>query len=362
MTTEPSHRNPVLPPEKGTTLRILAAGDEFVGNGLLTSAVRAEPGVEPDFLELSLPWPIEPFGPVGNVNEASGTEQQVIAALADAEVAVTQMAPFTKNVFAAADGLKLVSVCRGGPINVDLAAATEAGVAVTYAPGRNAGAAAEFAVGMILAAMRRIATSSAELLAGNWRGDHYAYANSGVELDGTTVGLVGYGAIGSRVAKVLVAFGAHVLVSDPYTDPQRIEADGAQAVDLDELLRRSSVVSLHARLSEQTRHLINADNLALLPEGAVLVNTARGGLLDYAPLPEALHSGRLGALALDVYDVEPPPADWALREAPNVIATPHLAGASRQTAERAAQIVAAEVGRYARGEKLANVANPDVLG
>ncbi|WP_020669792.1 2-hydroxyacid dehydrogenase [Amycolatopsis nigrescens] len=342
-------------------MRILAAGDEFVGTGLLVDAVRAELGGAHEFAELSLPWPVVPFGPVGNVQEASGTEQQVIDAIAGAEVAVTQMAPFTKQVFAAAPRLRMVSVSRGGPVNVDLAAATEAGVAVTYAPGRNAGAAAEFAIGMILAAMRRIATSSAELLAGTWRGDYYSYANTGVELAGTTVGLVGYGAIGSKVARVLVAFGADVLVADPYADRAKVTADGAELTELDDLLRRSFVVSLHARLTEQTRHLIDADKLALLPEGAVLVNSARGGLLDYAPLPDALRSGRLGALALDVYDVEPPPADWALRDAPNVIATPHLAGASRQTAERAAKIVAAEVGRYARGERLANVANPDVL-
>lgn len=343
-------------------MRILAAGDEFVGTGLLVSAVRAELGTAAECTELSLPWPIEPFGPVGGVQEASGTEEQVIVAIAGAEAVVTQMAPFTKKVFAAAPELKLVSVCRGGPVNVDLAAATEAGVAVTYAPGRNATAAAEFALGLILAAMRRISTSSAELLGGTWRGDYYAYPNAGVELEGTTVGLVGYGAIGSRVARVLVAFGANVLVADPFADAAAIAADGAEVVELDELLRRSFVVSLHARLTEQTRHLIDADKLALLPDGAVLVNSARGGLLDYAPLPEALRTGRLGALALDVYDVEPPPADWALRDAPNVIATPHLAGASRQTAERAATIVAAEVGRYARGETLAHVANPDVLG
>jgi D-3-phosphoglycerate dehydrogenase len=345
-------------------VRILAAGDHFVGPGLLAGAVRQELGdaADADVAELKLPWPVEPFGPVGGVDEASGTERQVIDALAGAEVAVTQMAPFTKEVFAAAEGLRLVSVCRGGPVNVDLAAATEAGVAVTYAPGRNAGAAAEFAIGMILAAMRRIATSSAELLAGTWRGDYYAYDQAGLEIGGTTVGLVGYGAIGSRVAKVLVAFGAEVLVADPFADAASIRADGARPVELDELLSRSFVVSLHARLTEQTRHLIDAAKLALLPEGAILVNTARGGLLDYAPLPEALASGRLGALALDVYDVEPPPAGWALRDAPNVIATPHLAGCSRQTAERAAAIVAAEVGRYSRGEALANLANPEVLG
>ncbi|OQO92499.1 hydroxyacid dehydrogenase [Saccharomonospora piscinae] len=342
-------------------MRILSAGDEFVGNDLLRAAVRAEVNgsADLDFRELSLPWPIEPFGPVAEVDEASGTEEQVIEALDGAEVAVTQMAPFTRKVFASAPGLKLVSVCRGGPVNVDLAAATEAGVAVTFAPGRNAAAAAEFAVGLLLAALRRISTSSAELLSGTWRGDYYAYANAGVELDGTTVGLVGYGAIGARVARVLVAFGARVLVADPYADRDAVAADGAELVDLDDLLRRSTAVSLHARLTAETRKLIDADKLALLPPGAVLVNSARGGLLDYAPLAPALHSGRLGAVALDVYDVEPPPADWPLRDAPNVIATPHLAGASKQTADRAARIVAAEVGRYARGEALANVANPD---
>lgn len=341
-------------------MRILAAGDEFVGTGLLIDAVRAEVSAA-EFTRLSLPWPIEPFGPVAEVHEASGTEEQVIEALGGAEVAVTQMAPFTKQVFAAAPGLRMVSVSRGGPVNVDLAAATDAGVAVTFAPGRNAAAAAEFAVGLILAAMRRIPAASSELLGGQWRGDYYAYANSGLEIEGTTVGLVGYGAIGSRVAKVLLAFGARVLVADPFADPAAIAAEGAELVELDELLRGSPVVSLHARLTEQTRHLINAEKLALLPQGAVLVNSARGGLLDYEPLPGMLRSGRLGALALDVYDIEPPPADWALRDAPNVIATPHLAGCSRQTAERAARIVAAEVGRYARGEKLLNVANPDVL-
>ncbi|MCR3718167.1 D-3-phosphoglycerate dehydrogenase [Prauserella flava] len=342
------------------TLRILAAGDEFVRTELLADAVHGQvPDAE--LSRLSLPWPVEPFGPVGGVQEASGTEQQVIEALGSAEVAVTQMAPFTKQVFAAAPQLKLVSVSRGGPVNVDLDAATEAGVAVTYAPGRNAAAAAEFALGLILAAMRRIPTASAELLGGQWRGDYYAYPNAGLELDGTTVGLVGYGAIGARVAKVLVAFGSRVLVADPFADPDRIAADGAELVDLDDLLRRSPVVSLHARLTEDTRHLIDAEKLALLPDGAVLVNSARGGLLDYAPLPGLLRSGKLGALALDVYDEEPPPADWELRDLPNVIATPHLAGCSKQTAERAAEIVAAEVGRYARGEQLRNVANPAVL-
>lgn len=342
--------------------KVLAAGDHFVAPELFVEAVSAQAaGHALDFARLQLPWPVEPFGPVGGVQEASGTEQQLLEALGDAEIAATQMAPFTAHVLENSPALRFVGVCRGGPVNVDLQAATDNGVVVSYAPGRNAAAAAEFAVGMILAALRRIPASDAELKDGNWRGDYYAYPNSGLELEGATAGLVGYGAIGRIVARVLHAFGAHVQVADPFVQAADAERDGVRLVELDELLRTSSVVSLHARLTDDTRHLLNAANLKLLPEGAVLVNTARGGLLDYAPLPDLLKSGHLGALAVDVYDIEPPPRDWPLFDAPNVITTPHLAGATRQTAHRAADIVAGEVARFLNGQRPRFVANPQVL-
>ncbi|QBI54050.1 2-hydroxyacid dehydrogenase [Streptomonospora litoralis] len=345
-------------------MRVLAAGDHFVSPDLLVAAleeeVRAGSLPPPETARLRLPWPVEPFGPVGGVEEASGTEEEVAEQLRGAEVCMTQMAPVTAKVIDACPDLRLVSVCRGGPVNVDLRAATRAGVAVTYAPGRNATAAAEYAIAMILAALRRVPAADAELREGRWRGDFYAYDQAGVELRGTSVGLVGYGAIGRIVARILRAFDAEVLVADPYTDAATAAEDGVRLVGLEELLSSCTVVSLHARLTEETRNLIDADRLALMPRGAVLVNTARGGLLDHAPLPEALRSGRLGALALDVYDVEPPPADWPLRGLPNVVTTPHLAGATRQTAERAARIVAAEVGRYLRGREPRHLANPEV--
>lgn len=343
-------------------MRILAAGDHFVAPSLFESALRAavpEPDLE--VVGLTSGWPEEPFGPVGEgdsvVDEASGTEDAVIDALDGVRVAVTQMAPFTAKVFDARPELEMLAVCRGGPVNVDLAAADRAGVAVAQAPGRNAAAAAEHAIGLLLAALRRIPFADAELRAGRWRGDLYAYDQAGLELDGATVGLVGYGAIGRRVARVLAAFGATVLVADPYTDRATADADGVRLVGLEELLRASSVVSLHARLTDETRGILGAAEIAQLPEGAVLVNSARGGLLDYDALPDALRSGRLGGLALDVYDVEPPPPDWPLHDAPNVVATPHLAGATRQTAQRAAAIAAAEVGRFLRGEALASPSN-----
>ncbi|WP_326688685.1 2-hydroxyacid dehydrogenase [Streptomyces sp. NBC_01795] len=343
-------------------IQVLASGDHFIAPQLFVDALQAAaPGVELDFRTQTTQWPHTPFGPVGNVKEASGTEDELLAALGDAEIALVQMAPFTERVIQASPRLKLIAVARGGPVNVDLEAATRAGIPVTFTPGRNAAAAAEFALGLMLAALRRINVSDAELKRGTWRGDYYAYDNAGIELEGTTVGLVGYGAIGSIVARVLRAFGSHVLVADPYTDAAKAQADGVELTGLDDLLRRSSVVSLHARVTPETRHMLNADNLKLLPEGAVLVNSARGELMDYAPLPELLKTGRLGALALDVYDIEPPPADWPLHQAPNVITTPHLAGATRQTADRAAAITAAQAAAHLRGERPEFVANPEVF-
>ncbi|WJL96992.1 2-hydroxyacid dehydrogenase [Microbacterium sp. ET2] len=342
---------------------IAIAADGFVTPDLFRSALEREiDGAATTFRAITLDWPQEPFGEVGDVLEASGTIEETIDAVAGAHIALTQMAPFTAEVFDASPDLRMVGVCRGGPVNVDLQAATDAGVLVTFAPGRNAQAAAEFAVGLTLSAMRRIPFTNSELKNGAWRGDHYAWENVGVELHGATVGLVGYGAIGRIVARILKAFGADIIVYDPYTDSATLASDGVEAVDgLDELLSRSAVVSLHARLTPETERMIDERALNLLPRGAVLVNTARGGLLDYAPLPGLLQSGRLGAVALDVYDVEPPPGDWPLFVEPNAVVTPHLAGATRQTAMRAADIVARDVARFLDDRTPLHVANPAVL-
>lgn len=341
---------------------IARAGDHFVTPSVFRAALEEELGqTAATFSETTLPWPHEPFGPIGNVLEASGSVEASIDVLEGAEIAVTQMAPFTSEVFAARPELQMIGISRGGPVNVDLTAATEAGVLVTFAPGRNAQAAAEFTVGLILAAMRRIPLTDADLKRGTWRGDYYALENVGTELNGTTVGLVGYGAIGRIVARILQAFGSTVIAYDPYADAADLAADGVVTADLDTVLRRSGVVSLHARLTPETQHMIDERALQLLPHGAVLVNAARGGLLDYAPLPEMLRSGRLGALALDVYDIEPPPSDWPLFSAPNVVVSPHLAGATAQTATRAASIVAKDVADFVAGRAPAHVANPAVL-
>jgi D-3-phosphoglycerate dehydrogenase / 2-oxoglutarate reductase len=329
----------------------LLAGDHFVRNDLLRAALDREIGSDRlDLRELVLPWPVEPFGPVAEVDEASGTEEEMIAALDGVEVCLTQMGAITERVLATASGLRLVGVGRGGPVNVNLAAARAAGVAVCSTPGRNAVATAEHTVALVLSALRSVPRRDAELRAGQWRSDYYRYDEVGHELAGSTVGLVGYGAIGRRVAHILAGFGARILVYDPYAGDATLADVAARVETLDELLARSLVVSVHARLTAETAGILGRDQVRSLPRGAIVVNAARGGLVDYDAVCDALEDGHLGAAAFDVFPEEPLPPDSRLRRLDNVVLTPHLAGASKQTASNAASMLAAEVRRYLAGE------------
>jgi D-3-phosphoglycerate dehydrogenase / 2-oxoglutarate reductase len=330
------------------TTRVLAAGDHFVLNRLLIDAVRAEVTGELEFAELTLDWPLVPFGRVAEVDEASGTEEQLIEALGDAEICLTQMAPLTRRVIEASPRLRLIGIGRGGPVNANLRAAAEHGVAVCCAPGRNANATAEHTLGLILAAARRIPQTHAELVAGRWRSDYYRYDAVGIELRGSTVGLIGGGAVGHRVAELLAAFGAHVLIHDPYLT----ESGVAELVSLDELLSRAQILTLHARVTPETIGMVGAPQIAAMPAGSIIVNCARGTLLDYDAVCDAIDAGHLFGAAFDVFPEEPIPAGSRLLSTPGIALTPHLAGASRQTAANAASILAEDVARHLRGEPL----------
>jgi D-3-phosphoglycerate dehydrogenase len=330
-------------------MRILLAGDGFIRNEELRQAILAA-GVDADFAELTLPWPQTPFGPIAEVQEASGDEDAVVAAAADCDVVVTQMAPITASVIASAPNLRLVVCTRGGPVNVNVAAAADRGIVVSSTPGRNAVAAAEYTVLLMLAAMRGLPTAHNSMVAGEWRSDLYAYDEAGSELANSTVGLVGFGEIGRRVAGLVRAMGATVLAYDPFVSAD--SADGAVLTDLADLLARSDVVSLHARLTPETAGMIGAREFALMKRGAVFVNTARGGLLDYAAAEAALHDGILRSIAIYVYDEEPFATNAPLLCSTDVVLSPHLAGATRQTAQRAIGMAAAEVARFAAGQPL----------
>jgi D-3-phosphoglycerate dehydrogenase len=274
---------------------------------------------------------------------------------------VTHLSPVSARVVAAADRLRFVGVPRGGPVNVNLAAATAAGVSVAHLPGRNAQAVAEYTIAAMITGPRGLAHSATQMRAGCWTGDLYRYDRTGFELAGADVGLIGLGQIGHRVARLLRAFGARVQAYDPYVDPDVAAETGAVLVDdLITAISDKHIVSMHARITDETRGMLGAEQFASMRTGTFLVNSARGDLIDEPALIAALQSGRLSGAAVDVFTPEPPTADNPLRTMPNVFVTSHLAGSSRQVAERAARRIAAEAGRFVRGEPLLNPANPGV--
>jgi len=334
---------------------VLAAGDGFILPSLFANAVRSSVrGAEVRELEFS--WPDVPFGDVAEVSEASGTEDQLIEALAGCSSLVTQLAPVTRRVLENSPDLKFVGVSRGGPTNVNLDSARDHGVVVVNAPGRNAIATAEMTVGLMLAVTRGIPAAHAGLAAHRWHGELYRFDQTGTEIEGSTIGMVGFGAVGRIVARILVAMGAMVLVYDPFVEPASLEHGATLVDDLDELFTLSNILTVHARLTAETQGIVSAARIAVMPHGAFVINAARGPLVDYDAVVDALVSGQLAGAAFDVFPDEPVNFEHPLFEligvGANIVVTPHIAGASQQVAQRAASIVADELARHLGGAEL----------
>ncbi len=219
---------------------------------------------------------------------------------------------------AAADSLRVVARYGVGTDNVDLAAARARGIVVTNTPGANAGAVAELTVALLLLLARPVLSAAAATREGGWP------RTSGLSLGGKTVGLVGFGAIGRAVARLLSGFGCRLLAYDPWCDPEQAARLRVAVVNLGALLAVSDFVSLHAPVTPETRSMVDGTFLDNMKPGACLVNTARGDLVDEAALHAALASGRLRGAALDAFAHEPPGAANPLLSLPNVIATPHM--------------------------------------
>jgi D-3-phosphoglycerate dehydrogenase len=336
---------------------IAIIGDRFMLPSVFAERISAACGNSIDIRMLEQPWPDEPMehGYAGStldgLKEFMGDPDEVAAFIGNATLLVTHLAPISRSMLERLPNLKFIAVSRGGPVNIDLKAARDQDVLVVNTPGRNASAVAEFTIGAILAETRLIRSGHESLRAGEWRGDLYRADRTGRELGEMTVGIVGYGAIGSRVVKLLKAFGCKLLVADPYVQLSAQDRnDGVDHVSLGDLLARADVVSLHARVTRETAGFIGRDALARMKRGAFLINTARGPLLDYQALYDALVSGQLGGAMLDTFAVEPVPADWPLLQLPNVTLTPHIAGASVRTVTIAADQTAEEVRRFLAGE------------
>jgi D-3-phosphoglycerate dehydrogenase len=259
--------------------------------------------------------------------------------------------------FEKAARLRVVAKHGVGVDNIDCVAATARGVPVLWTPGANSNAVAEHTLGLLLALARKLEDASRALKMGK---PFVREEFEGVELAGRVLGVVGLGRIGSRVAqKAALGLGMRVLAHDPYVE----RAPHAGLVELcerlDDLLREADFLSLHVPLTDETRRMIDARALALLPAGARLVNTARGAVVDEAALVEALRSGRLAGAGLDVFEEEPLPASHPLASAPNVILTPHVAGMTREAMERVSEETAEGVLAVLQGRRPANVFNPE---
>jgi phosphoglycerate dehydrogenase-like enzyme len=272
-----------------------------------------------------------------------------VAVIADAD-------PFDASVIARASQLRVIARVGVGLDSVDLDAATARHIAVTTAPGTCQAVVAEHAVALMLTLLRRLVELDADVRAGGWsRGG----AATPWQLTGATVGLVGYGHIGRGIARRLRGFDTTILVHDP----QVADADGVEIVSLEELLARSDVVSLNVALTPDTERLLNRDRLQAMKPSAILVNTARGRVVDQAALVEALENGWIRGAALDVLEIEPPTTDGlgALQALPNVVLSPHIGGLSDRSAyamtEQAIECVLAVL----RGDRPETIVNPAAL-
>jgi len=260
---------------------------------------------------------------------------------------------FPEHVLQALPRLKMIAVCGIGYDSIHLPTATRQGIVVCNIPGRTAPIVAEHALALLLAASRRTSWMTAELRSGRWPGD------LSLSLAGQRLGVIGTGHIGCEMLRLGKAIGMQTVAWSLHPDPAKAAQLGFEYLSLEELLRTSDAVSLHTRLSDQTRHLLNADRLALMKPAAVLVNTARGAVVDTLALADALQNRRLFAAGLDVYEHEPLPATHPLLACEQVVLTPHSADMTQAGVDLLTQGCIDNIAAFLQGQPR-NVVNPEV--
>ncbi|MFZ2504533.1 MAG: phosphoglycerate dehydrogenase [Nocardioides sp.] len=303
--------------------------------------------------ELS-PATVEALGPDFEIRHCNGADRaDLLASIPEADAILVRSATkVDAEALGAAARLKVVARAGVGLDNVDVKAATQSGVMVVNAPTSNIVSAAELAVALMLAAARHISPAHAALRNGEWKRSRY----TGIELYEKTLGIVGLGRIGVLVAQRLAAFGMEIIAYDPYVQPGRAAQMGVRLVDLDTLLAEADFASVHLPKTPETVGLIGAEQLAKVKPSLVLVNAARGGIVDEAALYAALKEGRIAAAGLDVFASEPC-TDSPLFELENVVATPHLGASTDEAQEKAGISVAKSVRLALSGELVPDAVN-----
>lgn len=266
-----------------------------------------------------------------------------------------------EELFDAAPGLRFAAICRSALNQVDLEAATDRGVVIAHTPGRNAQAVAELVLGHLLSLARHIPQASLFVADSQWEDPTEPYTRfQGRELAGATLGLVGLGRIGGRVARLARGVGMRVVANDPYVSPETRAAAGVTLVDLDTLLAESDFVSIHVPETSETTGMLGRAALAKMRPDTCLVNVTSPAIVDRDSLVDALRTGKLAGAAMDVHDSHPLAPDSPFIGMPNVLLTPHIGGATRETIERHSAMVVEDLRRFVKGAKPKHLANPDV--
>ncbi len=272
------------------------------------------------------------------VYEEYPNEERLIELAKDVEAIIVRSKPkVTRRVIEAAPKLRVIGRAGVGLDNIDLDAAKERGIKVVNSPAASSRSVAELVFGLLFAVARKIAFADRKMREGIWAKKQCM----GTELEGKTIGIVGFGRIGYNVAKIANAFGMRVLLYDPYPNEERAKEIGGTFTSLEDLLKESDVVTLHVPLIDATYHLINEERLKLMKSTAILINAARGAVVDNKALVKALQEGWIAGAGLDVFEEEPLPKDHPLTRLDNVVLTPHI-GASTEEAQMRAGVQVAE--------------------
>jgi len=288
------------------------------------------------------------------------TESQLIKEITDVDaLIITSQHQVSRKVIEAARKLKVIVKygSKPGIDNVNLDAATEKGIVVCYTPYANSDSVAEHTIALTLALLKKLDTMSFRLRQGKWRDKSLL----GYELLGKTVGIIGLGSVGCKVAEKIRGFGVKLTAYDPYVSKETAKRVGVRLVDLETLLKESDILTIHAALTERTVHLIGEKELKLVKKSAFIINTARGAIIDEKALIKALKEGWIAGAALDVFEEEPPKPDNPLLKMDNVLVTPHFASCTYEAYQREAFMAAEEVLRVLQGMKPNFVVNPEVF-
>ncbi|MEA5004656.1 MAG: 2-hydroxyacid dehydrogenase [Christensenella sp.] len=323
-------------------MKITVIGDYFLSSGCIREGFERVLGEAVDVRDVQ--WDITDRTQAQNQNllvEKEGPEgfacpDYIMDSIADAEMMVTQFCPINSAMIDHCKHLKAIGVLRGGVENVACDHASDRCIQVYNTPGRNANAVADFTVGLLLTETRNVARGSSVIGNGAWADESLA-GNRMHDMEGRTLGLIGLGNIGLKVAARMHAFEMEILAYDPFAGEV---PDYVRLLPLDEVLKNADYVSMHARLTHATYHIMDEEKIALMKPDAYLFNTARSGLIDEKALADALREGRIKGAGLDVFDREPLPEESPLRSLPNVTLTPHMAGSTAEAFTGAAVLLA----------------------